>query len=84
MKIGDKIINGNTKKNIACFINHSCDPNCILDVKTIMGKKHAYLFASRKIKKGTELTFNYNWGYKDGDMSTPCYCGSKKFCRGFI
>ena len=49
-----------------------------------MGKKHAYFFACRKIKKGTELTFDYNWGDKDDEMSTLCCCGKKKYCRGFI
>ena len=40
MRIGHKIINGNVKTNIVRFINHSCNPNCILDVRAIMGKKH--------------------------------------------
>lgn len=84
MKIGNQVINGNMKKNIARFINHSCNPNCILEVRTILGKKHACIFAGRKIKKGTELTFDYKWSSKDGKVRTPCCCGAKKFCRGYI
>ena len=46
------------EKNTARFINHSCNPNRILDLRSIMGKNHACIFAAKKIKKGAELTFD--------------------------
>ena len=53
--------------NIARFINHSCTPNCWIDVvdKTI------WVRASRKIRKGEELTYDYN---TEGDKVIPCKC----------
>jgi histone-lysine N-methyltransferase SETD2 len=84
MKVGQKIINGNMEKNTAMFINHSCNPNCILDVRTIRGKNHACIFAAKKIKKGSESTFDYSWNSIDGEVKTQCQCGAKKYCKGYI
>ena len=52
MEIVHKIINANMKTNIARFINHSCNPNCILDVRAIMGKKHLCFFCWQENKEG--------------------------------
>jgi SET domain-containing protein len=53
--------------NVARFINHSCTPNCYTHVvdKTI------WVRASRKIRKGEELTYDYN---TEGDKIIPCKC----------
>jgi SET domain-containing protein len=53
--------------NIARFINHSCKPNCWIDVvdKTI------WVRAARNIRKGEELTYDYN---TEGDKVIPCRC----------
>jgi SET domain-containing protein len=53
--------------NIARYINHSCTPNCWIDVvdKTI------WVRASRRIRKGEELTYDYN---TEGDKVIPCRC----------
>jgi SET domain-containing protein len=53
--------------NVARFINHSCRPNCWIDVvdKTI------WVRASKKIRKGDELTYDYN---TEGDKVIPCRC----------
>ena len=53
--------------NIARFINHSCTPNCWVHVvdKTI------WVRASRNIRKGEELTYDYN---TEGDKVIPCKC----------
>ena len=85
MKVGHKIINGNIEKNTARFINHSCNPHCILDVRTIRGKNHACcIFAAKKIKKESELTIDYSWNSRDGEVKTQCQCGAKKYCKGYI
>lgn len=71
-------IDGNVSWNTAKYINHTCDPNCESDV--IRG--HIYVIASRDIKKGEELSYDYGYDadhYKDH----PCKCGSKK-CKGYI
>ena len=53
--------------NIARFINHSCTPNCWTHVvdKTI------WVRASRNIRKGEELTYDYN---TEGDKAISCRC----------
>jgi len=53
--------------NIARFINHSCTPNCWFEVvdKTI------WIRASRFIRKGEELTYDYA---TVGDHTIPCRC----------
>lgn len=57
------------------FLNHSCDPNCYIDW-------HSYnLVALRDIKKGEELSFNYNTAEYDlinlvKNCSFKCNCGS--------
>ena len=53
--------------NIARFINHSCRPNCWIEVvdKTI------WVRAAKKIRKGEELTYDYN---TEGDKVIPCKC----------
>jgi SET domain-containing protein len=53
--------------NIARFINHSCRPNCWIDVvgTTI------WIRASKAIRKGEEVTYDYA---TDGEQTIPCRC----------
>lgn len=53
--------------NIARYINHGCRPNCHTDVigRTI------WIIASRRIRKGEELTYDYN---TEGLAGIPCLC----------
>ena len=53
--------------NVARFINHACKPNCWVEVKdgTI------WIRAARTIRKGEELSYNYN---TTGDAKIPCRC----------
>lgn len=53
--------------NLARFINHSCRPNCYIHVidRTI------WVRASRRIRKGEELTYDYN---TDGAAKIRCRC----------
>jgi len=55
--------------NDARFINHSCTPNCWIDVD---GKtKTIWIRASKFIAKGEELVYDYN---TEGDKVIPCLC----------
>jgi SET domain-containing protein len=55
--------------NIARFINHSCTPNCWIDVDA--KTKTIWVRASKPIRKGQELTYDYN---TEGDKVIPCRC----------
>ncbi len=71
-------IDGNFEWNPARLINHSCSPNC----ESWIEGKRIFVYATREIKKGEELTFDYGFDiecYEDH----PCRCGSKN-CVGYI
>lgn len=65
-------------RNIARYINHSCDPNCEADVK----KGQIWISSIRPIKKGEELAYNYHYDYEEG-LQFPCRCGYRR-CAGYI
>ena len=73
------VLDGDTKTNIAKYINHSCDPNCEVDI--IKGK--IWIIAIKDIKKGDELSYDYGFGYDADFRQFPCKCGSKNCC-GYI
>jgi len=71
-------IDGNVKWNTARLINHSCNPNC----EVIEYDRHMWIVSMRRIKKGEEITYNYNFPLQDY-QDAPCKCGSPK-CLGYM
>lgn len=71
---GRHVIDGN---GIAALINHSCAPNC--EAEEIRGQ--VWITAIRDIRRGEELTYDYN--LYDGEGDVPCRCGARK-CRGSL
>jgi len=71
------VIDGGVDGSGAEFINHSCSPNLV----TRIMKKHILYMSRRPIRKGEELTVDYN--YDDTDETIRCACGAKS-CRGTI
>lgn len=67
----------------ARYINHSCDPNCRVERWNVRGVLRAGIFATRDIKQGEELSFDYKWDRKRGRAATKCHCGSPN-CRGTL
>ena len=61
--------------NVARFINHSCTPNCYIEIKD----RVIWIRAARNIRKGEELTYNYN---TDGECFMPCRC--RKGCQNLL
>jgi SET domain-containing protein len=53
--------------NIARFINHNCKPNCYTQ---IIGDI-IWIRAGRNIRRGEELTYNYE---TEGGAGIPCLC----------
>lgn len=70
-------VDGSVGGSGAELINHSCDPN--LEARILRG--HILYFSLRTIRKGEELTvdYNYSWRYEH----TKCDCGARN-CRGLI
>ncbi|XP_077231882.1 histone-lysine N-methyltransferase, partial [Tasmannia lanceolata] len=80
---GSEVIDACAKGNLGRFINHSCDPNCRTEKWMVNGEVCIGLFAIRDIKKGEEVTFDYNYVRVFGAAAKKCVCGSSE-CRGYI
>ena len=61
------VIDAGVGGNVARFINHSCRPNCWIEV----ADKTIWIRAARTIEPGEELTYDYN---TEGDKVIPCRC----------
>ncbi len=73
-------IDGSPRYNKARYINHSCSPNCEVDI--IRG--HIWISAIKNIKKYEELTYDYGYSFdKDDYKDHVCRCDSKN-CIGYI
>lgn len=78
-----EVVDATVHGNAARFINHSCEPNCFSRVVTVHGQKHIVIFASRRIYRGEELTYDYKFPIEDANNKLLCNCGAKK-CRKFL
>jgi len=73
-------IDGSPLYNKARYINHSCDPNCEVE---IIDEK-IWITAIKDIKKTDELSYDYGYEFDSDDFRDHiCKCGSKN-CIGFI
>ena len=76
------VIDATVKGNISRFINHSCDPNAMTQKWTVNGELRVGFFSIREIRRGEEITFDYQF-QRYGKEAQKCYCESEK-CRGWI
>ena len=73
-------IDGSPICNKARQINHSCKPNCEVNIKN----NQIWISSIKKIKKGQELSYDYGFEFdKDDFKDHVCKCGSEN-CIGFI
>ncbi|CAG0900918.1 unnamed protein product [Darwinula stevensoni] len=77
----DTVIDATMAGSSARFINHSCEPNCYSRVVDILSEKRIIIFASRPIKKGEELTYDYKFPLEEDKI--PCMCKGKR-CRKYL
>uniref|UniRef100_A0A0K3CL85 [histone H3]-lysine(36) N-trimethyltransferase n=1 Tax=Rhodotorula toruloides TaxID=5286 RepID=A0A0K3CL85_RHOTO len=78
----DVFIDATKKGGKGRFLNHSCNPNCVVAKWTVGRKMRMGIFAKRDIKMHEELTFNYNVD-RYGHVAQECYCGEPN-CVGYI
>ena len=65
------MIDGNIAGNRARFINHSCVPNCEIDIRN----RRVYVFAKRLILPNEELTYDYDLEYfNEHIVPLGCVC----------
>lgn len=71
----NRFIDGSARTNLARYINHSCDPNCEIEIR----KGRIYVFSIRKITAGEELTYDYQQEYFDEHIGPfGCRCSARK------
>ncbi len=84
MQLGNgKFLDARRKGGVTRFINHSCDPSCVLEHWRVEKDAHCAIFALKDMRAGDELTFDYQWQHRPGRARTKCLCGTQK-CRGTI
>ncbi|XXG88037.1 hypothetical protein AAC387_Pa12g0307 [Persea americana] len=74
----DMVIDATYKGNKSRFINHSCQPNTEMQKWRIDGETRIGIFATRDIRKGEDLTYDYQFVQFGEDQN--CYCGALS-CR---
>ena len=73
-------IDGSPLYNKARYINHSCNPNCEVDIID----NEIWIISIRSIKKNEELSYDYGYVFdKDDYKDHICKCDSKN-CIGYI
>ena len=74
-----KTIDGWQKSNIARYINHSCRPNCEVEI----WRGRIYVMAKRAIKPGEELFYDYGPEYFDAHIRPKgCVCSKCLSLKG--
>lgn len=75
-----RCIDGAVGGNDSRYFNHSCEPNC----EAIEDRGHIYIDATRSIKAGEELLYDYSYDPVDEpDSVYACICGAPS-CRTTI
>ena len=65
-------IDGSNRRNLARYFNHSCRPNCEIEIY----KGRVWIFARRNIKPGEELGYDYGEAYVEAYLSGKCLCAA--------
>ncbi|HVT55518.1 MAG TPA: SET domain-containing protein [Xanthobacteraceae bacterium] len=65
-------IDGKSRKNLARYANHSCNPNA----EPVIQKRRVFINALRNIKAGEEIVYDYGSDYlKNVIGKSNCKCG---------
>ncbi|KAL5547602.1 hypothetical protein UlMin_002833 [Ulmus minor] len=77
----DFTIDATYKGNLSRFLNHSCDPNCLLSKWDVEGETRVGVFAARSIEVGEPLTYDYR--FVQFGPEVRCQCGAPN-CTGYL
>ncbi|KAL3642994.1 hypothetical protein CASFOL_013809 [Castilleja foliolosa] len=77
----DFVIDATFKGNASRFLNHSCAPNCKLEKWQVEGEVRVGVFASKSIKAGEALTYDYR--FVQFGPEVECRCGAPS-CSGYL
>lgn len=70
----NKTINGSVRWNKARYINHSCEGNAESEIR----QGRVYIVATKNIKKGEEITYDYGEEFFNEYIGKECRCPAKK------
>ncbi|XP_056148692.1 histone-lysine N-methyltransferase 2C [Lampris incognitus] len=79
----EHVVDATRTGGLARYINHSCAPNCVAEVVTFERGYKIIISSSRRIEKGEELCFDYQFDTVDGQHQIACHCGAPE-CRKWI
>ncbi|VDM31100.1 unnamed protein product [Hydatigera taeniaeformis] len=83
-RLGDNmVIDATMCGGLARYINHSCQPNCFTKYVNFDNEGHIVIITKRKIEKGEELTYDYQFDLEDRTSKIPCLCGAVG-CRNHV
>ncbi|XP_029971030.1 histone-lysine N-methyltransferase 2C isoform X3 [Salarias fasciatus] len=79
----EHVVDATRTGGLARYINHSCAPNCVAEVVTFERGYKIIISCVRRIEKGEELCFDYQFDAVDERHRMACHCGAAE-CRKWI
>ncbi|TMS10039.1 Histone-lysine N-methyltransferase 2C [Larimichthys crocea] len=79
----EHVVDATRTGGLARYINHSCGPNCVAEVVTFERGYKIIISCIRRIEKGEELCFDYQFDTAEGQHKIACHCGAPE-CRKWI
>ncbi|XP_038573922.1 histone-lysine N-methyltransferase 2C isoform X6 [Micropterus salmoides] len=79
----EHVVDATRTGGLARYINHSCAPNCVAEVVTFERGYKIIISCIRRIDKGEELCFDYQFDTVEGHHKIACHCGAPE-CRKWI
>ncbi|XP_047445437.1 histone-lysine N-methyltransferase 2C isoform X4 [Mugil cephalus] len=79
----EHVVDATRNGGLARYINHSCAPNCVAEVVTFERGYKIIISCVRRIDKGEELCFDYQFDTAEGQHKITCHCGAPE-CRKWI
>lgn len=76
-----QFIDATVKGGRARFINHSCDPNCVLEKWQVGGRHRMAVLTRRAVPAGQELSYDYKLEWDGCGQLVLCSCGAQG-CKG--
>ncbi|KAI3374932.1 hypothetical protein L3Q82_021460 [Scortum barcoo] len=79
----EHVVDATRTGGLARYINHSCAPNCVAEVVTFERGYKIIISCIRRVEKGEELCFDYQFDTVEGQHKIACHCGAPE-CRKWI
>lgn len=83
--MGDLVVDAEHYGTYTRFVNHSCAPNCDMQVWRVMGEPRLVIVTNQAVAANKELTYNYGSSFQKSDdedtgIRMVCQCGAPNCC----